>query len=499
MRIQGADGVTVGIGAISHSGWIAKSRLHDEAMIGRLLRLWFGTRGPVTRQQYLVSGVVLLVFKYALEAAIYAYTTGGVLSVWSFAGPLVMKRADVFGEVGAWVVLLLSVPFIWIGLTMSFRRASDAGMPAVIGMLFLLPTLNWLLMACLSCAPSRPSRAGSVASVTSSGPAPVHVQHTADDSMTRMQGVCVAFVAGCAIAAAMVALSVYVLHSYGAALFVATPVVMGLVSAAIAGHYRFSFMTSIAIGQAALAVCLLGMVAVAAEGVVCIAMAWPIAAPLVFFGSLLGWSLGGRGGHSGRTLVLLAVLSLPTLAWQDTRQGAPALRAVTTAVEIAAPAEVVWRYVVSFPDLPAPDGIFALGIACPLRAHIIGSGVGAVRSCEFTTGSFIEPITVWEPGRRLAFDVVAQPPAMRELSVWPEVKAPHLDGYLSSRRGQFRLIAEPNHRTRLEGTTWYEVDVHPEAYWSLWANAFIHDIHQRVLRHIARLAEADALAAGGSR
>ena len=83
---------------------------------------------------------------------------------------------------------------------------------------------------------------------------------------------------------------------------------------------------------------------------------------------------------------------------------------------------------------------------------------------------------------------------MRELSPWPEVRAPHLDGYLSSRRGEFRLVALPGGRTRLEGSTWYQVDVRPEAYWSLWSDAFIHAIHQRVLRHIAALAEADAAA-----
>jgi hypothetical protein len=147
---------------------------------------------------------------------------------------------------------------------------------------------------------------------------------------------------------------------------------------------------------------------------------------------------------------------------------------------------------VSFPELPPPAGIFALGIACPLRARIMGSGVGAVRLCEFTTGAFVEPITVWQPGRRLAFDVIAQPPAMRELSVWPEVKSPHLEGYLESRRGEFRLVALPGGRTRLEGSTWYGLDIHPEVYWALWADGFIHAIHMRVLRHIATLAESSA-------
>jgi hypothetical protein len=214
----------------------------------------------------------------------------------------------------------------------------------------------------------------------------------------------------------------------------------------------------------------------------------------VLVGSSRGWHFCGGAGRWARSVALVALAALPLVAWHDAE--APRgeeMRSVATVVEIDAPPAVVWRRVVGFPDLPPPDGVFRLGIACPLRATITGSGVGAVRRCEFTTGAFVEPITAWEPGRRLAFDVVAQPPAMKELSPWPEVQAPHLDGYLESRRGEFLLEALPGGRTRLTGTTWYTVDIHPEWYWAWWADGFIHGIHGRVLRHIQGLAEADAL------
>src|SRR5688500_19299188 len=57
------------------------------------------------------------------------------------------------------------------------------------------------------------------------------------------------------------------------------------------------------------------------------------------------------------------------------------------------PPEVVWRHVVTFPELPPPTELmFRAGVAAPTRARIEGSGVGAVRYCDFTTGSFVEPI-----------------------------------------------------------------------------------------------------------
>jgi len=112
-----------------------------------------------------------------------------------------------------------------------------------------------------------------------------------------------------------------------------------------------------------------------------------------------------------------------------------------------------------------------------------------VRHCEFSTGSFVEPITVWQPAERLAFDVAAQPPPMHELSPYRHVHPPHLDGYLRCRRGEFRLLPLAGGRTRLEGSTWYEFEMYPQDYWTLWSDAAIHRIHRRVLEHIKRLAE----------
>ena len=36
------------------------------------------------------------------------------------------------------------------------------------------------------------------------------------------------------------------------------------------------------------------------------------------------------------------------------------------------------------------------GLAYPMRARIEGSGPGAVRYCEFSTGPFVEPIVTWD-------------------------------------------------------------------------------------------------------
>src|SRR5262249_40279695 len=125
----------------------------------------------------------------------------------------------------------------------------------------------------------------------------------------------------------------------------------------------------------------------------------------------------------------------------------------------------------------------------PVRATIDGHGPGAVRHCTFSTGSFVEPITVWDEPKLLKFSVVSQPEPMNELSPYKDLHPKHLDDYLCSRKGQFLLIPLSENRTRLAGTTWYENHMEPGPYWQIFSDAIIHGIHNRVLQHIKHLSE----------
>jgi hypothetical protein len=163
---------------------------------------------------------------------------------------------------------------------------------------------------------------------------------------------------------------------------------------------------------------------------------------------------------------------------------------VLSTIEINVPPQKVWSNVVKFSDLPpSTDWLFKLGVAYPLRARIDGEGVGAVRYCEFSTGAFVEPITVWNEPNQLAFDVKYQPQPMHELSFYDHVDAPHLNGYFRSVRGEFKLIPIAGGKTRLEGRTWYEMDMQPGWYWQIYGRWFIHKIHIRVLAHVKNLSE----------
>jgi len=188
--------------------------------------------------------------------------------------------------------------------------------------------------------------------------------------------------------------------------------------------------------------------------------------------------------------VAMLLLLPPSVAFDTTAR--PPVFQVHTAITIAATREQVWRYVVTFSELPEPrDWFFRAGLAYPKRARIVGSGPGAVRYCEFSTGSFVEPIEVWDEPHLLSFRVSGNPAPMHEWSPYANVVPKHLHGYFVSKQGQFQLTALPGNRTLLEGTTWYQHALWPAQYWSWWSTAIIHRIHLRALNHIRMLAEAD--------
>jgi hypothetical protein len=106
---------------------------------------------------------------------------------------------------------------------------------------------------------------------------------------------------------------------------------------------------------------------------------------------------------------------------------------VRTAIEVHASPEKVWQEVVAFSEIPAPtEWMFRAGVAYPIRAQVLGSGVGAERHCVISTGAFVEPIEVWDEPRLLKFSVTSNPAPMEEWTPYSHIDPPHLQGFLVS-------------------------------------------------------------------
>ena len=447
-------------------------------------------RRPLTRGAYLSAGLGLFAVKYLADRLVSEGVFGREWDLWSYldvtgAGRILSLTPETQTYVLALVAMAL--PFIAVGTWLTVRRLRTVGLPPWLVVLFFVPVLNLVLFATLSFVPddSAPEADGDHA--------PTWLERVVPESSLGSAALAVGVTSVGALG--LVAVSAAGLESYGWGLFVGVPFGLGMTAAMLHGVHGPRTMGE-SIGVACLAVVMLaaGIAVVALEGAICLVMAAPIGGVLAALGGVFGHLFSSEG--AARQPALWAVGVVPALIGVEAASPPIApLIPVTTAVEVAAPPEVVWRHVVEFSELPAPDDwVFGTGIAYPVRATIDGAGVGAVRRCEFTTGAFVEPITVWEPGRRLAFDVLEQPAPMRERGLFGDIHAPHLNGYFVSERGQFLLTALPDGGTRLEGTTWYHHHIWPSGYWRLWSDAVLHRIHGRVLDHVQTLAEAEAVA-----
>lgn len=295
-----------------------------------------------------------------------------------------------------------------------------------------------------------------------------------------------------AIGAAHIFVSVTRLEWYGWSLFLGVPTVVGFLAGYFWSYKReTSLPGTLGVAFSSLALLGAGLLLLAMEGLICLLMSLPLALILAAPGTALGRWVGSNHGTTPAPAVTGTLcLAVPMLFLAERSASAPAAtRVVTSSVVVEASLERVWETVVAFPRISEPPGIiFRLGIAYPIEARIEGEGVGAVRYCDFSTGSFVEPITVWNPPRLLGFDVVENPPPMREISPHANLQTPHLDGHMVSQRGQFRL-AEVDGKVLLEGTTWYSHSIAPAWYWGPISDWIIHRIHHRVLNHIKRHAE----------
>jgi hypothetical protein len=484
--------------------------------------------GTIDRVPYLLAGATLLALKYGLDWLTVHLLFGRPWSPWDyFVIPGSTSYVPSMAEEDRWIYGLLlaqALPFIYLGVLLTVKRLRAAQLSPALVLFFFVPLANIVFFLILCLLPPRP--APSVAELDASHAprdlpegserfAQVYESYQHSEGWQRLRSThrritrdntaasaALSLGISVPVMVAFVALSTMGLGNYGWGLFVGGPFCLGLGSVVLFGLARpQSFGACMIVATLASVLVGFAILIMAMEGAICLLMVAPIGFFLTFLGALVGYAIQSRPWRvrDNPMILLLIVLALPALtAAEAASPAAPPLLEVCSTVDIDAPPQRVWQQVITFPDLPEPDEwLFRAGVACPLRAEIHGRGPGAVRHCIFSTGAFVEPIEVWDEPHLLRFAVTEQPEPMREWSPF-DIHPPHLDHYLVSHRGQFRLIALPDGRTRLEGTTWYSNRMWPAAYWQLWSDAIIHRIHLRVLRHIKRLAEENASGDSGS-
>lgn len=456
------------------------------------LSLLWSVNEPLSGRAYFGWGLALALVKFNLDRIIAAVWFGqswsifklDTLKLYLWQSPLQEAQEPYF-----LTLLLVALPFLWAGILLTLRRLRTLGWRPFWVLLFFVPVAKLFLFAVLCLLRSRTEKS-----------TPPRLDNAWDRFCGRVfpRGVFASAAFAILITATLALLATKlgteVFRDYGWTMFIGLPFAMGFLAVLIDSyHVARSVGRSLLVANMTVVLVGLALLAVAMEGVICLVMAAPVAFTVASIGGLMGYAVQRNFWWRDQSPKLFcSVLVLVPLAMGVEHALPPALPllAVKSSVIINAPPERVWQNVVSFSQLPPPtETIFKLGVAYPIRAEINGCGVGAVRHCNFSTGPFVEPITVWDEPRLLKFSVTHNPEPMQEWTPYHEIHPAHLDGYLESQAGQFRLVPLAGGRTLLEGTTWYHHHLWPADYWQLWSDHIIHTIHLRVLNHVKQLSE----------
>lgn len=226
------------------------------------------------------------------------------------------------------------------------------------------------------------------------------------------------------------------------------------------------------------------------EGMICILMATPVA---IVLASLGGWCAAATR-HITRGSAAF-VLGLPLVLMPlESRVDPPArIRLVSSAIDVAAPRATVWAQIREVPAIrPEEHGTTfynRIGFPRPLEARLYGEGVGAVRHATFERGVlFVETITAWQEGERLAFTIEADTANIPATTLDQHVT---IGGrYFDVLDGEYRLENLPDGGTRIHLTSHHRLSTTMAAYAGLWTDAIMQSIQTRILEVIRLRSQA---------
>ena len=210
------------------------------------------------------------------------------------------------------------------------------------------------------------------------------------------------------------------------------------------------------------------------EGAICLIMASPILWLFMWIGVV-------AGDHFWRKNPFLGVSLAPLFFAEAGRPQAQEF-AVSTDFHSKASPQALWRYTADYPRNPhaANWWLFRMGLPAPLKSTGTPE-VGGRRDCDLTDGITVgQKIVVAETNRRLEFVIDKQP------------QHPELARHFILRRGRIELFPDGRGGTVIRGTSWYQLNVAPVAYFQGWSAPIVHQTHARVFAWMDELARRDA-------
>ena len=218
------------------------------------------------------------------------------------------------------------------------------------------------------------------------------------------------------------------------------------------------------------------------EGIICMTMLLPVALAM----SIVGGALGGVCAQRFGKTPMLCVAILPFVVAAGEQWAGPAyeVREVATSIAIQAPRATVWREIERVAPIGVKEQRFSwsqkIGFPRPIEATLSGEGVGAVRHATFAGGVlFIETVTLWEPERRLGFDIRAD-----TVNIPPHTLDEHVTiggRYFDALHGEYRIEERPDGGIVLHLASRHRLSTTFNFYARLWTDAVMRDIQENIL------------------
>lgn len=218
------------------------------------------------------------------------------------------------------------------------------------------------------------------------------------------------------------------------------------------------------------------------EGIICLTMLMPVALVIAMLG-------GGAGAFCARRFgktPVVCVMILPFIVSAAERWAGPAYEVceVATSIRIQAAPATVWKQIERVPLIRPEEQRFSwsqkIGFPRPLEATLSGESVGAVRHATFAGGvSFVETVTVWEPERRLGFDIHAD-----TVNIPPHTLDEHVTiggPYFDTLHGEYQIEAQRDGSTVLHLVSRHRLSTTFNFYARLWVDAVMRDIQENIL------------------
>ena len=258
-------------------------------------------KGEINRRDYLIWGLILFAVKYNLDriTALLLNRTWYITEYFIQADQLAVQELSGDDQKFYLILLLQSLPFIWFGTVLCVKRLRNAKLPTWMVVFFFIPFVNLILFIILSAIPERESKE-------------ISRNEFLEKLIPKSKYGSAMFSVGMVliISLAITGLLINYLQDYGWSLFVGIPFFLGFGSVLIYGyHKRLQYKEALGVALFSILFFNLIIFILAFEGIICIAMGFPI----VFFIAWIGANIGYAIHENQRSATTANVFIIPVI------------------------------------------------------------------------------------------------------------------------------------------------------------------------------------------